>query len=105
MFNINETMEVHFTGQAENVVIYTGDTDHNYELREQSNYGLVVNKGLFTYSYQTPGNYKVVCVATNHGDAGSIIKTDTCSFMVRVVDDDTTIERLSAPQVFYDEVG
>ena len=99
VFNINETMEVHFTGQAENVVIYTGDTDHNYELREQSNYGLVVNKGLFTYSYQTPGNYKVVCVATNHGDAGSIIKPDPCSFMVRVVDDDTTIERLSAPQV------
>ena len=48
--------------------------------------------------------YKVVCVATNHGDAGSIIKTDTCSFMVRVVDDDTTIERLSAPRVIYDEV-
>lgn len=104
VYNINETMEVHFTGQAENVVIYTGDADHDYELREQSNYGLVVNKGLFTYSYQQPGNYKVVCVATNHGDAGNIIKRDTCSFMVRVIDDDTTIERLSAPQVFYDEV-
>ena len=104
VYDINETMEVHFIGQAENVVIYTGDSTHNYELRDQSNYGLVVNKGLFTYSYQTPGNYKVVCVATNHGDAGSIIKTDTCSFMVRVVDDDTTIERLSAPRVIYDEV-
>lgn len=104
VFNINETMEVHFTGQAENVVIYTGDNEHNYELREESNYGLVVNKGLFTYSYQQPGNYKVVCVATNHGDAGKIIKRDTCSFMVKVVDDVTEIKRLSAPQVLYDEV-
>ena len=104
LFDINETMEIHFTGSAENVVIYTGDTDHNYELREQSNYGLVVNKGLFTYSYQQPGTYKVVCVVTNHADAGNSIKRDTCSFMVKVVDDVTEIDRLSAPQVIYDEV-
>ena len=47
-YNINESMTVHFTGNAENVVIYPGDSGHDYELREQSNTGLVVNKGLFT---------------------------------------------------------
>ena len=77
IYDTNETMKIHFTGSAENVVIYTGDTDHDYELREASNYGLVVNKGLFTYSYQQPGTYKVVCVATNHTDAGNSIKRDT----------------------------
>ena len=104
IYDTNETMKIHFTGSAEHVVIYTGDTDHDYELREASNYGLVVNKGLFTYSYQQPGTYKVVCVATNHTDAGNSIKRDTCSFMVKVIDDVTEIERLSAPQVIYDEV-
>ena len=103
LYEINETMEIHFTGTADNVVIYTGDTDHDYELREQSNYGLVVNKGLFTYAYQQPGTYKVVCVATNHADAGQTLLRDTCSFTVQVVDDNTEIYKLSA-SILYDEV-
>lgn len=41
---INESMMVRFHGSADNVVVYTGDTDHDYELRDQSNTGLVVNK-------------------------------------------------------------
>ena len=35
IYDTNETMKIHFTGSAENVVIYTGDTDHDYELRER----------------------------------------------------------------------
>lgn len=101
---VNESMTLHFTGDAENVVVFTGDTDHDYELRSESNYGLVVNKGVMTYSYSTPGTYKVVCVATNHADEGKSILTDTCSVMVKVIDDVTEIERISAPQVLYDEV-
>lgn len=104
IYNINESMEIHFTGTADNVVIYTGDTDHDYNLREESNYGLIVNKGLFTYSYQQPGTYKVVCVATNHADEGQTILRDTCSLTVKVIDDVTEIYKLSAPQVLYDEV-
>lgn len=104
LYDTNETMTVKFTGSAENVVIFTGDKSHDYELREQSNTGLIVNKGLFTYAYQQPGTFKVVCVATNHADEGQSIKTDTCSFYVKVVDDVTEIEKLSAPAVLYDEV-
>lgn len=101
---INESMTLHFIGDADNVVVYPGDTDHDYELRKESNTGLVVNKGVLTYSYTTPGIYKVVCVATNHADAGKSLLTDTCSVYVKVIDDITEIERLSAPQVLYDEV-
>lgn len=101
---INESMTLHFAGSADNVVVYTGDVDHDYELREQSNYGLVVNKGVMTYSYTTPGIYKVVCVATNHADAGRSLLSDTCSVFVKVIDDVTEIEKISAPQVLYDEV-
>lgn len=103
-YNINESMTVHFTGDAENVVIYPGDTGHDYELREQSNTGLVVNKGLFTYAYTTPGTYKVVCLVTNHSNEGSVVLRDTCSAYVHVKDDVTEIERISAPAVYYDEV-
>ena len=103
-YNINESMTVHFTGNAENVVIYPGDSGHDYELREQSNTGLVVNKGLFTYAYTTPGVYKVVCLVTNHSNEGQVVLRDTCSAYVRVKDDVTELERISAPAVYYDEV-
>lgn len=103
-YNINESMTVHFTGNAENVVIYTGDSGHDYELREQSNTGLVVNKGLFTYAYTTPGVYKVVCLVTNHSNEGQVVMRDTCSAYVRVKDDVTQLDRISAPAVYYDEV-
>ncbi len=46
-YNINESMTVHFTGNAENVVIYTGDSGHDYELREQSNTGWSVRGDLW----------------------------------------------------------
>ena len=102
-FTLNESMVINFTGTADQVVIYTGDDTHNYELRTQSNTGTVVNKGVFTYAYSVPGTYKVVCVASTYLDMGKDLKTDTTSIVVKVVDDVTEIERLSA-KVFYDEV-
>lgn len=102
--DVNTSIEVLFTGDAENVVVYPGDESHDYELRYQSNSGLVVNKGRFSYSYSVPGLYKLVCVATNHSNEGQFMLTDTCSTYIRVIDDITEIERLSAPQVLYDEV-
>ncbi len=103
-YDTNESMTVKFTGSADNVVIYPGDKDHDYELREQSNTGLIVNKGTFSYAYQQPGTFKAVCVATNHSNEGQSIKTDTCSFYVKVTDDVYEITSLSAATVLYDEV-
>lgn len=103
-FTINESMIIQFTGVADQVAIYTGDDMHNYDLREQSNTGFVVNKKLFTYSYSTPGVYKVVCLASTYTDGATDLKRDTCSFDVTVIDDRTEIERISCPRIIYDEV-
>lgn len=101
---INESMEIHFTGTADQVAIYTGDEMHDYDLRIQSNTGFIVNKGLFTYSYPTPGVYKVVCVASTYTDMAAELLYDTCSYTVTVLDDVTEIDKISCPQVLYDEV-
>jgi len=108
-FSINESMTIYFTGIADQVSIYTGDDSHDYELRSgtsnsESNTGFVVNKDLFTYSYSTPGVYKVVCVASTYTDKAIDLKQDTCSFWVTVIDDKTEIQNLSCSQVLYDEV-
>ncbi|WP_455587793.1 hypothetical protein [Bacteroides sp.] len=101
---INESMVINFTGVADQVVVYTGDDMHDYELREQSNTGFVVNKNLLTYSYTIPGTYKVVCVASTYTDNATDLKRDTCSYTVTVIDDQTEIEKISCPQIVYDEV-
>lgn len=103
-FNMNESMIINFKGVADQVVIFTGDNMHNYQLRDSSNTGFVVNKGLFTYSYATPGTYKVVCVATSYGNMAKELKRDTSSYTVTVIDDATEIDKLSCPQILYDEV-
>lgn len=102
---INESMVIDFAGsQADNIVVYPGDAMQNYDLRDKSNTGLVVNKRMFTYSYQVPGTYKVVCLASTSGDMATDLKFDTCSFIVHVIDDQTDIDRISCPQVIRDEV-
>jgi len=105
LLTINETMSINFAGSAaDQVVVYTGDDMHEYDLRDQSNTGLVVNKNLFTYSYSVPGTYKVVCVASTAGEMAANLQYDTCSFAVTVIDDVTEIDRLSCPQIIRDEV-
>lgn len=101
---VNQSMVLHYQGTGDRVSVYPGDEGHDYELRDQGNSGLVVNKGIFTYSYSTPGTYKVVCVANSVGDGGETLLSDTCSLVVTVIDDITAIDRISAPQVLYDEV-
>lgn len=102
---INESMEIHFSGVADQIVVYTGDKDHQYELRDSSNTGFVVNKGLFTYSYRTPGTFHVVCIASTYDTyLGNSLKTCTYSFDVTVTDDVNSIDAISAnitPNVYY----
>lgn len=102
--NINESVTVRFTGAADNVVMFPGDSGQDYELINENNTGLVVNKGLFTYAYTTPGVYKMVCVATNHADEGRSLLTDTCSVWIRVIDDVTEIDKISAYPVVRGEI-
>lgn len=101
---VNQSVTLHFTGNAENVVVFPGDNSQDYDLINENNTGLVVNKGLFTYAYSTPGTYKMVCVATNHADKGMSLLSDTCSTWIRVIDDATEIENISAYPVVRDEI-
>jgi hypothetical protein len=102
---INESMIIDFAGStADNIVVYPGDDMQNYDLRDQSNTGLIVNKKLFTYSYRVPGVYKVVCLASTADDRATNLSFDTCSFTVNVIDDQTEIDRISCPQIIRDEV-
>jgi hypothetical protein len=103
--SINESMSIDFSGSvADHIVVYPGDDRQDYAQRDRSNTGLVVNKKRFSYSYRVPGDYTVVCVATTAGDRAAHLQSDTCSFLVRVIDDNTTIDRLSCPQIVRDEV-
>jgi lipoprotein len=102
---INQSMTIHFTGVADQVVIYPGDYGHNYALRDSGNTGIVVNKGLFTYSYSVPGKFHVVCIASTYNTyMGENLRTDTCSFDITVVDDVTTIDKIYSniiPNTYY----
>lgn len=103
--DINESMEIHFQGVADQVVVYTGDESHDYSLRNESNTGFVVNKGLFTYSYSVPGTFKVVVLATTYDTyMGNGLRTDTTSFYVTVKDDVTEFGQVYStitPNVYY----
>lgn len=105
---INQSMEIHFNGVADQVVIFTGDDGHDYDLRNESNTGFVMNKGLFTYSYTVPGTFKVVCIATTYDTyLGGNMKTDITTFEVTVTDDVTTIDKVSSsitPNIYYAEL-
>lgn len=103
-FEVNESMEIVFTGAADAVSVWTGDEEHDYELRDQNNSGFAVNKGRFSYSYTKPGIYKVVLMASTYNEKAVELRRDTCSYTIKVIDDHTAITKLSCPQVFYDEV-
>lgn len=114
--DLYQSMTIRITGDYQQAVVWTGDKGHNYDLRDEividenglrtddCDYGLVVNKGLFTYSYSTPGTYKVVCLASNYNEEGKTIKTETYSFNVEVYDDHNKIEKISAVRSPYYEI-
>ena len=105
---INESMELHVSGVADQVVVFTGDKGHEYELRKESNTGFPVNKGLFTYSYATPGTFHVVVVASTYDTfLGNNIKESIKEFDVTVIDDVTTIDQIYTaitPNIYYAEL-
>lgn len=105
---INESMQITFTGVADQVVVYTGDESHDYALRQEANTGFVANKGIFTYAYSVPGTFHVVVVASTYDThLGENHQTDTYEFDVTVTDNVTTIDRIYSnitPNVYYAEL-
>ena len=107
---INESMEIHFTGVADQVVIFTGDEGRKYQDygkgEIKANTGVVVNKGFFTYSYAVPGVFHVVVVASTYDTySGNGLKQAKYEFDVTVDDDINTIDKIffqsQAHNVFY----
>jgi PKD repeat protein len=102
---IHESVVFTFTGEANQVSIFTGDKKHEYDLLEAGNTGFVVNKGTFSYAYKQPGTYKVVLVAANYSASDGVILKDTASMIIQIVDNDVSIQSLSCPKVLYDEIA
>lgn len=105
--NVNESMELTFTGVADQVVVFTGDNMHEYAKRAESNTGFVLNKGVFTYAYTTPGTYTVTVIASTYDTyLGDNQQIDIKEFEVTVSDNATKIESIYAniaPNVYIAE--
>jgi hypothetical protein len=70
--SVNQTVTFTFTGSdAKQIAVFIGDEGHDYDLREQGNSGLTMSKGILTYSYKKPGNYKIALIATNYDREGN----------------------------------
>ncbi|MBQ8046879.1 MAG: hypothetical protein IJ196_03020 [Prevotella sp.] len=106
--HINESMEIDFTGVADQVIIFPGDNLHEYVKRAESHTGYVVNKGVFTYSYSTPGVYHVTIIASTYDTyLGENLQTAIAEFDVTVIDDVTTIDGIMSsinPNEYYAEL-
>lgn len=106
---INESMEIRFTGVADQVVVFTGDADHEYQEygagTEKTSTGLVVNKGLLTYSYSVPGTFHVVVIASTYDTYSGGNRQDAkYEFDVTVTDDCTTLDQVYSsitPNIYY----
>ena len=102
---VGQTLTLNFAGVADQVVVFTGDKDHEYELRDSSNTGFVLNKGVLTYSYSVPGTFHVVCVATCYDTfSGDHLQQDTIGLYVSVTDMVTDIDAIYStvtPNVYY----
>jgi hypothetical protein len=79
---------VHFTnkGQGQKFVVWPGDNEHKYG--ETGNYGYACNEdGTFSYSYQEPGEYTAVWIASSIKANGQIAySTDSVKITVEALD-------------------
>ncbi len=106
---INESMEIVFTGVADQVTVFTGDEGHVYQDfgdgTIKDNTGIVVNKGRFSYSYAVPGTFHVVVIATTYDTyLGENKKTAKHEFDVVVTDNCTTLDKVYSsitPNIYY----
>jgi hypothetical protein len=80
-FEVFETVNFKSTGAGQNFVIFTGDKGHVYGESGATGYA-ATSDGLFSYSYQEPGEYKVTWVASSIKDDGTIVSKSSESTVV-----------------------
>ena len=114
--NIHESMTITIGGSYDQAVVWTGDENHNYDKRFDpkydesglplnSNWGLVVNKGIFTYSYANPGEYNVLVILTNSNEKAEKVEQVMQSFAVTVTDPYNKLKSVSAGRKPYYDIS
>ena len=100
--SINETVTFTYTGtSAEQVVVFTGDEGHDYALKNKGNSGLVLNKGILTYSYKKAGVYNVVLIATNYNERAEDMVYSIDSAQIVINDDNVELRSVSLRKDMY----
>ena len=102
--SIYETVTFEYTGSpATQVVVYPGDTGHDFDLKDEGNSGFVVNDGVATYAYKEPGTFDVVVVATNYDKTGDVSMMNVARQTITVKDDDNELRTLSLKRDLYNK--
>ena len=101
---VNQTVTFTYTGtDARQVVIFPGDEGHEYENAPGSSSGLVMSKGIGTYSYKRAGVYRAVCVATNYGKEGKDEQFCIAETTITVTDDDCRLRSVTLQKDLYNK--
>lgn len=82
-FEAFESVVFKNTGAGQKFVVYTGDNGHIFGESGATGYATASN-GIFTYSYQEPGEYNVVWISSSVKNDGTIVNKNV-SKIVKVV--------------------
>lgn len=92
VYSVFETVTFTNSGEGQTFVVYTGDEGYNYDV-EGSKGQAVSSNGVFSYSYQEPGTYKAVWIASSIALSGEITRSIDSTF-IDVVATDGGLESL-----------
>ena len=97
-YNVFESVKFTNTGKGQKFVVYPGDEGHLYKNNTDVGFP-TTSDGKFSYSYQEPGIYNAVWVASSVDKDGNII-TDVDSVKVEVVARDGGLESFSIQRIY-----
>lgn len=97
-YNVFESVVFTNKGQGQRYVVFTGDQGHKYDESAGTGFSTSSN-GLFSYSYQEPGRYKAVWIASSV-NADGVIEQAVDSTWINVVSDDGGLEKLTIMNIY-----
>ncbi|MDP4276180.1 MAG: hypothetical protein Q8914_00970 [Bacteroidota bacterium] len=98
LFDVFEAVHFTNTGSGQKFVVFPGDTTHVYG--KAGNTGFSCNSdGTYSYSYQEPGEFTAVWVASSINSSGDVM-TSVDSVKIKVVAADGGLSAFSIPRVY-----